>query len=204
MCHDKKTLYSCENVTKMWNLGDWGCCDPFRWGKPDSWDDQRSGANLRKLFLVFWTRTFMAFMIKDKAHLELFDFCMRFLKMKSWWDSPQHWKCRSISSRCDRRKWKTERIIFVIGESEELFQMWSKIKFNMNSDRYTNTNRNICSLIVTGILAPGLWSTIALITVPKAMKPLRKIFWSMMNRPLTVMKAYMHIIIAPLRLLLRM
>lgn len=112
----KKTLYSCENVTKMWNLGDWGCCDPFRWGKPDSWDDQRAGANLRKFFfLVFWTRTFMAFMIKDKAHFELFDLCMRFLKMKSWWDSPQHWKCRSKSSRCDRRKWKTERkrIIFL-------------------------------------------------------------------------------------------
>ena len=120
----KKTLYSCENVTKMWNLGDWGCCDPFRWGKPDSWDDQRSGANLRKFFLVFWTRTFMAFifMIKHNVQFELFDFCMRFWK----WNlgGTHHNIGNAVQYRADvtgeSEELKGKWLFFVIGESEEL------------------------------------------------------------------------------------
>ena len=75
-------------------------------------------------FLVFWTRTFMAFifMIKHNVQFELFDFCMRFWK----WNlgGTHHNIGNAVQYRADvtgeSEELKGKWLFFVIGESEEL------------------------------------------------------------------------------------
>ena len=87
------------------------------------WPEVRSQSE-KVFFLVFWTRTFMIFiiMIKHNVQFELFDFCMRFWK----WNlgGTHHNIGNAVQYRAhvtgESEELKGKWLFFVIGESEEL------------------------------------------------------------------------------------